>query len=368
MNKTKSTLIIRTVLIVILAVLILIPAGTFIVHRIKTAQEIKLLKDNGYYNPVSAGDHSLNVAVFGNRDGKHTIVAMAGLGTSDYSVRARRMTKCLEDDNTVVFIDRAGYGLSDDTDREMTLDQIVEDYRTALNNAGIKTPYILMPHSIGGAYATYWVSKYPDEIEAVIFLDGTTLSDDYGQMVGEIASADKTDVFLAKFGFVRYKLRKECFLYPDGYTEDEQKMGDALTLMLLDSYAPLSEYAYYNKNLSDAWNSIVTNDVPKLYISASWGFKDIDEVIERNKWINALAAKNNIAANPKPTEYEGNEGYFDKILAQCEGLRNTKLIPYLAKMGNCELVLLGGDHDIYEQRAEECGAAVLDFINRLDTN
>ena len=37
--------------------------------------------------------------------------------------------------------------------------------------------YILLPHSLGGAYATYWVSKYPEEIEGIVFLDGTQLSD-----------------------------------------------------------------------------------------------------------------------------------------------------------------------------------------------
>ena len=114
---------------------------------------------------------------FGKQNGKHTIVSLAGLGMSDYSVMERRMTECLEEENTVVFIDRAGYGLSDDTDNEMTIDYIVEDYRKALNNVGIKAPYILMPHSIGGVYASYWVSKYPDEIEAIVFLDGTQLSE-----------------------------------------------------------------------------------------------------------------------------------------------------------------------------------------------
>lgn len=87
------------------------------------------------------------------------------------------MTAALETDNRVVFIDRAGYGFSDDTDHEMTTESIVEDYRKALQNAGIKAPYILMPHSIGGAYANYWSSKYPDEIEAVVFVDGTQLNE-----------------------------------------------------------------------------------------------------------------------------------------------------------------------------------------------
>ena len=133
-KKAKTTKIIRSVLLAVFAVLFVIVSGTYIFHKIKTAQEIKLLKANGYYNPVSVGDHSLNVAIFGKRDREHTIVSLAGLGMADYSVTERRMTACLEKENTVVFIDRAGYGLSDDTDNEMTIDYIVEDYRKALNN------------------------------------------------------------------------------------------------------------------------------------------------------------------------------------------------------------------------------------------
>lgn len=142
--------IISRILIILLAALMLFTLVTFVIHRVKTAKEIELLKEKGYYNPISVGD---------------------------YSITEREMTSVLENDNMVVFIDRAGYGLSDDTDNEMTLEYIVEDYRSALKNAGIDAPYILMPHSIGGAYANYWISKYPNEIEAVVFLDGTQLSD-----------------------------------------------------------------------------------------------------------------------------------------------------------------------------------------------
>ena len=173
----KAIKVTGRILLVLLILLLLFTLVTFIIHRVKTNQETALLKEKGYYNPVSVGDHSLNVAKFGSENSRHTIVALAGLGMGDYSVAERKMTSILEKDNMVVFVDRAGYGFSDDTDHEMTTEYIVEDYRKALQNAEIKTPYILMPHSIGGAYANYWSSKYPDEIEAVVFVDGTQLSE-----------------------------------------------------------------------------------------------------------------------------------------------------------------------------------------------
>ena len=176
MNKVLK--VVGRILLIMLVVLLLFVLGTFIFHRVKTNQALELLKEKGYYNPVSVGEYSLNVAKFGNENGAHTIVGLAGLGSGDYAVAARQMTACLEENNQVVFVDRAGYGFSGDTDHDMTLEYIVEDYRKALKNAGVEAPYILMPHSIGGAYANYWVSEYPEEIEAVIFVDGSQLSAD----------------------------------------------------------------------------------------------------------------------------------------------------------------------------------------------
>ena len=209
----------------------------------KTRRERVLLKEKGYYNPVSVGEYSLNVTRFGNELGKHTIVGLAGLGMGDFPITARRMTARLEPDCEVVFVDRAGYGLSDDTDCEMTLETIVEDYRTALKNAGVAAPYVLLAHSIGGVYATWWASRYPGEIEAVVFLDGTQLSENAyeDEPDSPVTFGDRTLVILAQLGFSRYVLRHECYLYPDLFSEEEQALGDALGLMAMESFAPVSK-------------------------------------------------------------------------------------------------------------------------------
>lgn len=233
--------IIRRILIILPAALMLFTLVTFVIHRVRTSKELELLIEKGYYNPISVGD---------------------------YSITERELTSALENDNMVVFIDRAGYGLSDDTDNEMTLEYIVEDYRNALKNAGIDAPYILMPHSIGGAYANYWVSKYPNEIEAVVFLDGTQLSDAvYDENSYEsVGYKDKLISFLAKLGYGRYMLRDDYWLLPDNYSEEEQKLADALQLRTEYSIALASEGYLHGRNLQDAWSAIVTNDIPKLYI------------------------------------------------------------------------------------------------------
>lgn len=364
MKKKSVKKIIIIVLIILLAAVMMFVVGTFIFHRIKSNKEIARLKEKGYYNPVSVGDYCLNIAKFGNENGTHTIIAMAGLGSGDFPVSMRQMTSSLEENNMVVFVDRAGYGFSDDTENEMTLEYIVEDYRKALKNAGIEAPYILMPHSIGGAYANYWVSNYPDEIEAVVFIDGSQLSanafDDRSQ--DNVSFGDRALAFLARIGFSRYVLRSYFYHYPDNFTEEEQYLGDALTYMTFESLAPLSENVLLARNAQDAFNGIITNDVPKLYICASWGFETKEDILEHNEWINRQIEINDIDAEPRPTEYDDSDEELKELLDSYEQIREEVIYPYAEKMGNCKVVCLGGDHMIYEQKPYECAEIIAEFL------
>lgn len=366
-RSVKKPLLIAV--IILLAAIILFVSGTFVFHRIKSSQEIVLLKERGYYNLVSVGDHSLNVSEFGNKNGKHTIVGLAGLGMGDYSVAARQMTACLEEDNFVVFVDRAGYGFSDDTNDEMTIEYIVEDYRKALKNAGIEAPYIPMPHSIGGAYANYWASNYPEEIEAVVIIDGSQLSENAydDEPVSSVGFGDRFLAFLAKMGFSRFVLRNYYDHYPDNYSEEEQYLGDALTYMTLDSIAPDSESAIIAENGKKAWNSIITNDIPKLYICAGWGAQTKEDIIEFNIWTNRQIEINNLDLPLNPVEYDDNDEQLKSLLNVYEERRQNIIYPYAEKMGNCKVICLFGDHMIYEQKPDECGKVIKDFIDDLDS-
>ncbi|MBQ7308091.1 MAG: hypothetical protein IJW82_06160 [Clostridia bacterium] len=46
--------------------------------------------------------------------------------------------------------------------------------------------------------------------------------------------------------------------------------------------------------------------------------------------------------------------------------RQNTIVPYAEKMGNCQVICLGGDHFIYQQRTQECLKIVSRFIEGLD--
>ncbi|MGN0691435.1 MAG: alpha/beta fold hydrolase [Oscillospiraceae bacterium] len=363
MDKTKKISplkLIGRILLILLALLILFILGAFILHRILCAKEHDMLEKAGLANLVSAGEYDLNVCSYGNENGRHTLVALSGMGVHDYSVTLRSVTDSLADDNLIVFIDRAGYGLSDDTFAEQTTERIVEDYRTALKNAGIEGPYVLLPHSLGGAYATYWVSNFPDEIEGIAFLDGSQLCEDAFADEENPGIIDTMEVLACKAGLHRLVLDEFYFPLPDIYSEEQQTYVDALNSYGCYTFAQLSENKLLAENCRIAFDGIVTNDVPKIYISASFTINTREEFRENIEWLNKQLS----AMDMPLVEYSDSKA--DKIIEQSAEAVDTILMPYLEKLGNCEYIPLSGDHAIFQHKPEQCAELIGDFLESLD--
>ena len=139
-------------------------------------KNMDILEEDGFVSLVSAGDFDMNVNFFG--DGKYKIVAMPGSWDSAFPIEMKKLSEQLSDDVSIVAVTRPGYGISGETNEDVTTEYIVESTRTALNNAGVEAPYILMPHSMSGPYATYCENKYPEEVSGVIFMNSISPAND----------------------------------------------------------------------------------------------------------------------------------------------------------------------------------------------
>lgn len=121
--------------------------------------------------------------VYSKGQGDHTILLMPGLGTAAPVLDFEPLIDKLAETNKVVVVESFGYGWSDLTDKERSVENIVEELRSALEKTGNTGPYVLMPHSISGIYSMYFANTYPDEVEAVIGIDPTLpqILDYYGE-------------------------------------------------------------------------------------------------------------------------------------------------------------------------------------------
>jgi pimeloyl-ACP methyl ester carboxylesterase len=72
----------------------------------------------------------------------------------------------------VVAYDRAGLGWSEPGPGPRTAGRIADELHTALHNAGIPGPYILVAHSNGAKDARIFASRYPEEMAGLVLVDG----------------------------------------------------------------------------------------------------------------------------------------------------------------------------------------------------
>lgn len=122
-----------------------------------------------YGHKITVGNGKLNVYTEGN--GPQTIVILSGAGVTSPVLEYRPLYRQLSDKYRVAVVEKSGYGKSESTGTERTVQNMVEESRKALLGAGIKPPYILAPHSYSGFETIYWANTYTDEVCAVISID-----------------------------------------------------------------------------------------------------------------------------------------------------------------------------------------------------
>lgn len=104
--------------------------------------------------------------------GPRTVVLEAGLGdTLDIwtNVQPQIAASCTR---TIAYT-RAGYPGSDPAGSPRDAANIVAELRAELKRRGIRPPYVLVGHSLGGLYMQYFARQYPGEIEGLLLVDST---------------------------------------------------------------------------------------------------------------------------------------------------------------------------------------------------
>ncbi len=120
---------------------------------------------------IQEGGKKTEYLLLENNASKATVVFENGLaGKMDLW---GKVTKPISKDVTIFAYNRAGYGDSDVVDTPRDGEHIASELRKLLAAKGLKPPYILVGHSVGGLYMQYFARRYPDEVNALILVDST---------------------------------------------------------------------------------------------------------------------------------------------------------------------------------------------------
>lgn len=311
-KKSKMRRIFRNAFLIFLGSVLLIPTINFILTKYEKAT----------YEPP--GDlievDGKKMHVYSKGQGNHTILLMPGLGTAAPVLDFEPLVDKLAVTNKVVVVEPFGYGWSDLTEKERSVENIVEELRTALKNSENEGPYVLMPHSISGIYSMYFANAYPEEVEAVIGIDLTLpqMLDYYGETAPTMPSYLS---YLAPAGVARI----------------------ALSVMPKD-FLPIAEKGTYSdENLKmtkaiSTWNGYNRNVVSEA--------NEIQENIEKTEVMNF------------PEE-------LPIMIFTPEDHKVTFYETQLTDASDSKVVLLEGHHYLHWSRFEEMSEAVNEFLDSL---
>jgi pimeloyl-ACP methyl ester carboxylesterase len=131
---------------------------------------------------VDAGGFLLNLNCTGEardfaRGGKTpTVILESGLGVPaiGWALVQPDVAKLTK----VCSYDRAGYGWSEAGPQPRSAEEMARELHTALRNAGIAPPFILVGHSFGGMLVRVYTAHYPEEVAGVVLVDASHEQED----------------------------------------------------------------------------------------------------------------------------------------------------------------------------------------------
>lgn len=251
----------------LVVIIVLVFAGIFVTNKVKLSQEAKKIVDYG--EKIEVDGKKLNVEITGKGD--KTIVLLPGFMTVSPVIDFKPLTEGLSKNNRVVVIEPLGYGLSDDTDKERSVENLTEEIHDVLTQLDIKN-YVLMGHSIFGVYSLEYIKKYPNEVEAFVGIDSSL-----PQQGGADDNPVEAIKLLSQSGLLRIfaKQSPEMLNIPP-VDEELQKQYEYLSFKNMGSNATLNEGTSMPDNFKKTMDITYPKDLPVLYFLATESMESDD--------------------------------------------------------------------------------------------
>jgi pimeloyl-ACP methyl ester carboxylesterase len=117
-------------------------------------------------------DHrQVEYSLIRNKAGTATVVFENGLDGKMYWWN--KVIPEISKDATTFAYNRPGYGSSDPVSTPRDGLHVIDELRLLLRSEGLKPPYVLVGHSLGGLYMQLYARRYPEEVTGLILVDST---------------------------------------------------------------------------------------------------------------------------------------------------------------------------------------------------
>lgn len=240
-------------------------AGVFVNNKIQLNREEK--KIVAYGQSVMIDGKKMNFQLFG--EGEKTIVLLPGYMTPSPIIDFKQLIDELQKQYRVLAIEPFGYGLSEDTDKERSVEYLTEEIHEVLVSQGIQK-YTLMGHSISGVYSLAYIHNYPDEVEAFVGIDSSLPA----QGGAEDHNTDAIEL-LRKSGLYRLlsSMNPDMLQIPN-VGDELEKQFKYLALKNIGTKATLNEGHAMQENFNKTMELKYPADLPVLYFLATESTED----------------------------------------------------------------------------------------------
>jgi pimeloyl-ACP methyl ester carboxylesterase len=200
-------------LVIIAAIIVGIPLVGAVYQRFAARRERETYPPPGQL--VDAGGHRLHLLSSG--EGTPTVILDAGMVS--FSVNWAWVQPEVAKVTRVVSYDRAGLGWSEPGPLPRDAARSARELRTALQNAGISGPYIVVGHSYGGLTMRAFTDLYPEEVRGMVLVDASH-PDQWANIPASrngqtVATGQKVAGVLGQLGLFRV-MTKEASVLADG--------------------------------------------------------------------------------------------------------------------------------------------------------
>ena len=271
-----------------------------------------------YGQRVTLPDGAVNTSVSGT--GEETFVILPGYQSASPVLEFAPLVDDLDDHATVVVVEPFGYGYSDRrTDAERTVENISTELHQTLTALDVHQPYTLVAHSVGALYALDYVNRFPDEVRAVVSIDGSVPIDEVAE-----GGASRWLRLWTTSGVSRWvsAVKPTLFVQAPADTYPEPALRQMRTLVLRNDSTPavVEEGLRMGENVEAVKGLSFPAELPVL----------------------TFLAQDNIDAEPK---------WYPAHQEQLEGLEHSKLI------------VIDDGHYLHHHHSPQIAAAVRAFLD-----
>jgi pimeloyl-ACP methyl ester carboxylesterase len=243
--------------------------------------------------------------------GSRNVVLLSGWGTPSPLTDFSPLVRALRGDFRVSVVEYFGYGWSDWTNKPRTNENVVEETRLALKEAGILPPYVIVPHSLSGIYALYYANKYPEEISAIIGLD-TSVPDVVKYIPAPNASLMRGLAALRITGIVRLALLIDPNLAGDNsstaFSQEELRVVLRMAAWNYCNPTTIDEVHFEPENLHQVQGNRYPSTIPISLILSRQSVQNMPKLAPGLDWIEAH--QNLVAGNPRSQIYLVDGGHY----------------------------------------------------------